>query len=70
VSFHRILTELSKHYRPTWDLEQGGHELNDLLTEVQFKQSDFRGSRCNRLARINEFLQSGKVDESLRLVGS
>ncbi|MDP7258679.1 MAG: NAD(P)-dependent oxidoreductase [Acidimicrobiales bacterium] len=70
VSFERILTELSAHYRPVWDLERGGRELHDLLTEAKFTQSDFRGSRCNRLIRINELLESGRVDESLRLVKS
>jgi len=69
VSFDRILTELSEHYRPVWDLEHGARELCDLLTEAKFTESDFRGSRCNRLARINELLESGRVDASLRLVG-
>ena len=69
VSFARILTELAEHYRPIWDLEQGGRELHDLLTEAKFTESDFRGSRCNRLTRINELLESGRVDPSLRLVG-
>ena len=69
VSFDRILTELAEHYRPVWDLEQGGRELHDLLTEAKFTESDFRGSRCNRLTRINELLESGRVDASLRLVG-
>ena len=69
VSFDRILTELAEHYRPIWDLEQGGRELHDLLTEAKFTESDFRGSRCNRLTRINELLESGRVDPSLRLVG-
>ena len=70
VSFDRILTELSAHYRPVWDLERGGRELHDFLTEAKFTLSDFRGSRCNRLIRINELLESGRVDESLRLVKS
>ncbi len=68
VSFDRILTELSAHYRPVWDLERGGRELHDFLTEAKFTQSDFRGGRCNRLIRINELRESGRVDESLRLV--
>lgn len=70
VSFERILSELSEHFQPRWDLERGGLELHDLLSEVGFTQSDFRGSCCNRLARINELLESGRTDESLRLVGS
>jgi len=69
VSFDRILTELSEHYRPKWDLERGGCELHDLLTRAKFTRSDFRGSRCNRLTRINELLEAGTIDESLRLVG-
>ena len=69
VSFDRILTELSEHYRPKWDLERGGRELHDLLTRAKFTRSDFRGSRCNRLTRINELLEAGTIDESLRLVG-
>ena len=70
VSFKRILTELSEHFRPRWDLERGGREVRDLLVEVGFTRSDFRGSCCNRLARINELLESGRTNESLRLVGS
>ena len=70
VSFDRILNELREHYRPVWNLDRGGHELHDLLAEAKFTHSDFRGSRCNRLARINELLETGRVDASLRLVGN
>lgn len=70
VSFDRILNELSEHYMPMWDLEHGARELHDLLTEAKFTRADFRGSRCNRLIRINELLESGRVDASLRLVGN
>ena len=68
VSFDRILTELSEHYRPVWDLEHGGRELHDLFRKVGFSRSEFRGGICNRLTRINELLESGRIDESLRLV--
>ena len=70
VSFDRILSELSEHFRPVWDLEKGGRELHDLFRKVGFSRSEFRGGICNRLVRIRELMESGEIDESLRRIGN
>ena len=69
VNFNRILIELSDHYRPQWTLDQGGRELVDLFEDSGFSEEDFRGSRCNRLKKINELQTSGRVDKLLRPTG-
>jgi nucleoside-diphosphate-sugar epimerase len=67
VKFERILTELNTYYQPRWDLEKGGRELSTAMSELNFTESDFR-TRCNRLAKLNELIEEGRVDESLRMV--
>ena len=55
VSFKRILSELSEWYEPKWNLESGGLELVEFFKAVNFTESDFRGSKTNRLMKLKEF---------------
>lgn len=68
VCFNRILTELKDYYQPEWDLDRGGKELVELFRKVNFKEEDFRGPKCVRLARLKQELSSGKIDSNLRMV--
>lgn len=66
VSFQKILTRLKDYYQPQWDLLQGGKELVDLFRRVVFKEEDFRGKRCNRLACLKDLQKREKLDSNLR----
>ena len=70
VGFDRILGELGHHYKPSWDLERGGVELSRFFLEKGFEEQHFRGGVCNRLIRIGELIETGRIDESLRTVES
>ena len=69
VGFSRILTELSDHYRPEWNLFDGGADLCRLFDRAGFDGEAFRGSTCNRLRRLEELASSGRLDGDLRRVG-
>ncbi len=68
VCFRRILTELSEWYRPEWNLDRGGAELIEFFRRVGFTESDFRGEKCVRLARLKRLTDSGAVDDDLRFL--
>lgn len=69
VGFSRILSELSEYYQPAWSLVDGGHDLCRLFDRVGFDAQTFRGTACNRLARLEELASTGWVDDQLRRVG-
>ena len=66
VGFSRILTELSDHYRPEWNLLDGGADLCRQFDRVGFDADTFGGSTCNRLRRLEELAASGRLDDGLR----
>lgn len=66
VCFKRILTELGDYYKPSWDLDSGGKELVDLFTKTGFTEQQFRGKQTNRLAKLNDLMESRKLDGKLR----
>jgi nucleoside-diphosphate-sugar epimerase len=68
VSFDRILDELSNHFVPAWDLARGGRELHNFFIQNGFDEARFRGGACNRLVRIGELQESGRIDDLLRVV--
>jgi len=70
VGFDRILGELGSHFNPSWDLDRGGAELIRFFRETGFEERHFRGGACNRLIRIGELIEAGRIDESLRTVES
>lgn len=65
VSFEKILTELKDYFQPSWDLDKGGKELVDFFKKINFKETDFRGRKCNRLAQIKYLRDNGKLDDNL-----
>lgn len=66
VSFKKILTRLKSYYQPKWDLIKGGQELVDLFRRVHFKEEDFKGKRCNRLACLKDLQIHKQLDLQLR----
>ena len=68
VGFDRILGDLADHFDPSWDLAKGGAELSRFFLQTGFDEEHFRGGVCNRLVRIGELIETGRIDESLRMV--
>lgn len=66
VSFNRILTELKDYYRPSWNLDRGGQELVEFFRKIDFNESDFRGERTIRLAKLSKLINSNQLDSKLR----
>ena len=68
VSFHKILTRLAPWFTPDWSLDRGGAELVSKFREIQFKEQDFRGEQCVRLAKLKSLLQAGTINQNLELI--
>jgi nucleoside-diphosphate-sugar epimerase len=68
VSFDRILTELSPYYVPRGDLYSNGLELLHFFKNIRFTDSTLRGAQTNRLVKVKQLLESGKVDHKLRVI--
>lgn len=70
VCFDRINGELSKYFRPEWDLEKGGQELVSFFREVDFSEEMFRGKSTVRLQQINSLISDGLLGSDLRFGGA
>ncbi|UCD75419.1 MAG: SDR family oxidoreductase [Phycisphaerales bacterium] len=65
VDFNKIRRELPG-FAPTWDVRLGAEEVYRAIAAADLTESDFRGGRCTRLARLRELLEAGLLDETLR----
>jgi nucleoside-diphosphate-sugar epimerase len=65
VSFRKIQTVLKDYFRPQWDLDRGGKELVELFRRVNFKEDQFRGRTCVRLAQIRHLLKNSQLNTKL-----
>ena len=65
VSFKKILTVLKDHYKPQWNLDNGGRELVAFFKTIGLTEENFRGRRTNRLKEIRHLIKEGKLDEKL-----
>jgi nucleoside-diphosphate-sugar epimerase len=66
VSFKRIFLELKDYYKPEWSLEKGGQELLDFFAKIKLTESDFRGSKTNRINNIKLKINNTILDNNLR----
>ncbi len=66
VSFAKLTAALPT-YRPTWTVPKGIAEMAGDMRTLGLAVDDFEGPRFVRLARINELIASGDMDEGLRL---
>ncbi|MFQ5630284.1 MAG: NAD-dependent epimerase/dehydratase family protein, partial [bacterium] len=55
-------------FKPQWDAQRGAQELYMTYQEVGLKLEDFEGPKFKRLAHLQQLLDNGQVDESLRMV--
>ena len=65
VGFKRILTELKEYFKPEWNLIRGGNELVELFKKINLTAKQFRGPKCIRLMKLNDMVESKKLDKNL-----
>ena len=68
VSFKRIYKDLSEWYKPKWDLDKGAQQMISLFDSCNFSETDFRGSKTNRLIKLQELIKNNKYNLSLRKI--
>lgn len=69
VSCDRIATEVPQ-FRPRWALPDGIAQLVDAYQRYDLKLDDLMGARHQRLAKIRQLQQAGRLDSRLRWTGS
>lgn len=67
VSFDKF-KELAPDNQPKYDLKNTISDLIDGLSDINFKDKNFRQSRLIRLFVVNELLEKGILDKNLRLI--
>jgi len=65
VNCDKIRRVLPK-FRPQWNARQGAHELYKAYREVPLSVADLECGRYIRMRRIQELVNAGQVDSSLR----
>tara|TARA_B100001093_G_C26802495_1_gene1004048 strand:- start:345 stop:1376 length:1032 start_codon:yes stop_codon:yes gene_type:complete len=68
VSFSKILTTLKDYFKPDWSLDKGGHELVQYFKEINFKESDFRNEKVNRLMKLEKLIKEKKINTRLEWI--
>ena len=53
-------------FRPRWDARAGARQLADAYVAAGLTETEFRGARYVRLARIKELQEAGRLDSALR----
>ena len=57
-------------FEPVWTVRKGIEELYAAYLATALTEQDLTGARCQRIRRIQELLDEGKIDSSLRRVDS
>ncbi len=66
VSFKRILTVLKDYYKPQWNLEKGALELLSFFKKIKFNESQFKGTKTNRLNCLSNLILNKKITKQLK----
>lgn len=53
-------------YKPQWNVRKGAKELYGAFRKAGVKQKDFEGPRYKRVAHIQQLMDQGRLDASLR----
>jgi nucleoside-diphosphate-sugar epimerase len=61
-----LLPEVTSEYRPRWNARSGAEELYKAYRTAQLSLEDFEGTRYNRIAHIQQLINDGLVDQTLR----
>jgi nucleoside-diphosphate-sugar epimerase len=65
VNFSKLKEKLPG-FQPQWNVRRGARELYEACRHVDLKFEDFDGPRFKRVTQIQEHLEAGRLDSSLR----
>ncbi len=65
VTFAKYATTFPD-YPLQWNARRGAKDIYDSYKRIGLKKGDYEGSRYKRIAQINELLNTGQIDETLR----
>jgi hypothetical protein len=65
VNFDKIRRVLP-NFRPQWTARKGAQELYEAYRAAKLTREDVEGGRYTRIRQIQNLLQGGRVDDSLR----
>ena len=69
VEFDKIANILPE-FKPEWTVPLGAKQLYEAYKKVDLLVEEFEGPRYRRITHLENSIRSGKVDETLRRVGS
>ena len=68
VEFNKI-TEALPEFKPQWTVPLGAKELYEAYKKVGLLVEEFEGPRYRRITNLENSLRSGRLDQTLRVVG-
>lgn len=63
-----LIAQTLPEFQPQWDARRGAEELYAAYRRVGLQAGDFEGPRYKRIAHLQELMQTGEVDATLRWV--
>lgn len=60
------LSKVLPHYKPRWNAREGARQLHEAIRRVGLRLEDFEGPRYKRISHIQELLETGRLDATLR----
>jgi nucleoside-diphosphate-sugar epimerase len=65
VDFNKISQALPE-FKPQWNARRGAEQLYEVYKKVGFTLEEFEGPRYRRISHIEESVNTGRLDKSLR----
>ena len=62
-----LLPKILPDYKPRWNARNGAEELYQAYRKAELSWEDFEGSRYNRIAHVQQLIEDGAVDRTLRV---
>lgn len=65
VNFKKINSILKDYFKPIWNLESGGIQLQRFFKDIKLDEAMFRGRQTNRLRQLSFLKNTGKLNDKL-----
>ncbi len=65
-----LIAQTLPEFQPQWDARRGAEELYAAYRRAGLQPGDFEGPRYKRIAHLQELMQTGEVDATLRWVAA
>ena len=63
VNFDKLYKTFN--FKPKYDLERGGLEIKKYFKKIDYKYSDFKGPKTNRLLKLKNLINQKKINKNL-----